>query len=52
MTPFSILDNIKKKEKIKLSFEYFWKYSGKWSIFHNTFEYMIFHICQKALLCN
>ena len=30
MTSFSILDNI--EEKLKLSFEYFWKYHGKWGI--------------------
>ena len=41
---FLFLDNIEKKSR---SFEYFWKYYGKWSkskcsIFHNIFKYMIF----------
>ena len=32
MTSILYLDNIEKKqEKIKFSFEYFWKYHGKWS---------------------
>ena len=46
------------EEKIKLSFEYFWKYYGKWSIcsteqmlhIQYNFKYMIFKRRQKALL--